>query len=426
MPHSSPPVRSGRPRALAAAMVCNVLEWFDFAVYAFLALPLSRVFFPAGHPTAALLSTFAVFGVSFVMRPLGGMLLGGFSDRHGRKPAMLLAAGMMGAATFSIGLMPSYEQIGLLAPLLLLAARLVQGFSAGGEWGAATAFLLEWARDGRRGFATSFLSVSVAVGSLFASAATAVLTGALSPESLDGWGWRLPFLFGGLLGAVALWLRTGIDETPVYRQTEAIRPATRDQGIKQVRRSILTVIGFTMHWTVCFYTFFVYLPIFSQKHGQLSPSQANWSNSAATGVIILCVPLIGWLSDRYGRRPFLMASCLLVAALAVPVFWSIAVLHSFAFTLGIQMLLGVALALYSGPGPAVTAELFSTRDRSRWSAVSYALAVAIFGGFAPFIAVWLVQLLDNPIAPAAYVMTAAAVSLLTIWHMPETAHEPIS
>ncbi|MDQ0349621.1 MFS transporter [Ancylobacter vacuolatus] len=421
---SGPTARSGR-RAFIGVLLCNVLEWYDFVIYGLLAVHLSRAFFPQESDTVALLATLAVFGVSFVMRPLGGLLLGGLGDSQGRKPALMIAAILMAAGTFAIGLLPTFEAIGVFAPVLLLVARLVQGFSAGGEWGIANAFLLETSPEGRRGFSTSFLSVTVALGSGLASAVAALLVTALSPENMEDWGWRMPFLLGGTLGIVALWLRSGIDETPVYRRVQAAR-ASAGTVLRRIRRPGLTVLGFTMHWTVCYYVFLIYMPLFTQRHAGLSAAQATWSNTICIASIILLVPLIGRLSDRYGRRPFLLCSCLLVLALVVPAMWAIVAFQSFPLVVGVQVLFGVTIALYSGPAPAVVAELFLTPDRSRWSSVSYAMAAAIFGGFAPFIAVWLTAMVDNPLAPAGYVIAAGATSLLVVWRMPETAHMPIS
>lgn len=414
-----------RRRSLVAVLLCNVLEWFDFAVYGMLAVYLARAFFPEDSAHVGLLATLAVFGVSFVMRPLGGLLLGGFGDGRGRKPALLVAAGLMAASTFAIGLIPSHERIGMFAPLLLLAARLAQGFSAGGEWGVANAFLLESAPLGRRGFATSFMAATVALGSGLASATTALLVGFLPAAAMEGWGWRVPFLLGGMLGLVALWLRTGLDETPAYRGA-AGAPARADEVLRRVHRPMLTVFGLTMHWTVCFYIFLIYLPLFTRKQGGLSASEASWANTLSTVAIMLIVPLVGHLSDRHGRRPFLMASCVLILLLTLPALWSIANIQGFALIAAIQLLLGASIALYSGAAPAVLVELFATRDRSRWSSVAYALAAAVFGGFAPFIAVWLTGALGSPLAPALYVILASATSLVTIWHMPETAHAPVA
>lgn len=446
-----------RIHAFSAVILCNALEWYDFAIYGILAFSISQAFFPQGDPGSSLLAALAVFGVTFVMRPLGGLLLGGLSDSRGRKPALLITAAMMAAGTLMIGLIPTYESIGVLSPILLVAARLLQGLSAGGEWGTANSFLIEWAPEGQRGFWGSFLSLTVALGSGLASGITALLITVLPPEDMSAWGWRIPFLLGGLLCLVCFWLRSGIDETPIYASASKERDASRKPVLNSAARksesafgspmrrfkdayrsvpvqldapisnlkSCLIVFGITIHWTVCYYMFLIYMPIFTRTHGQLNAAQSVWSNTICTIVIMLFVPVVGWLSDRHGRRPFLLASCASVILLTMPAFWLISTGSNFAMVVGIQALFGLAIALYSGPAPAVVAEIFPTTGRSRWSSVSYAMAAAIFGGFAPFLAVWLTRMLNSPMAPATYVICAALVSFLVILRMPETARLPL-
>lgn len=407
-------------------MLCNALEWYDFAIYGILAFNISQAFFPKDDPATSLLAALAVFGVTFVVRPLGALLLGGIGDSRGRKPALLISAAMMAAGTLSIGLIPIYDRIGILSPILLLLARLLQGLSAGGEWGAANSFLIEWAPQGRRGFWTSFLSLTVALGSGLASAMAAIIITLLSPEDMAAWGWRIPFLLGGVLCLVCLWLRNGMDETPAYVSAMSVRNAPRKAASQSHLRSCLTVFGVTVHWTVCYYMFLIYMPIFTRSQGQASPAQSVWSNTVCTIVIVLLVPFVGRLSDRYGRRPFMLASCAAVVLLTAPAFWLIAAGSGFARIVAIQALFGVAIALYSGAAPAAVAEQFPTFNRSRWSSVSYAAAAATFGGFAPFISVWLTNQFDSVMAPTVYVVLASAISLLVVLRMPETARMPLA
>ncbi len=414
-----------RRRALAAAIFCNALEWYDFAIYGILAVHISAAFFPGDNPTASLLATLAVFGITFVVRPLGALLLGGLADRRGRRPALLVSAALMAAGTFMIGLIPTHHAIGMFAPLLLLLARLLQGFSAGGEWGTANAFLFEWASEGQRGFWTSFLSLTVALGTGLASATAAILVTLLPAQDMANWGWRIPFLLGGVLCLFCLWLRRHMDETPAFTKTAKALERLTQASARPMLRPFLTVFGITIHWTVCYYIFLIYMPIFARSHGGVSPAESVWSNTICTVIIVCLVPVIGRLSDSYGRRPFMMASCVAVVLLTIPAFWLITTAPGFAAIVAIQGLFAIAIAFYSGAAPAAVAEQFATTHRSRWTSVSYAMAAAVFGGFAPFISVWLTERLDSAMAPTIYVLAASTISLLVVQRMCETASMPL-
>ena len=411
-------------RAVSAAVVGNVLEWYDFAVYGYLATIIAKNFFPPGDEVAALLATFAAFGVGFVVRPLGGIVIGRIGDTRGRKVALILTILLMAVGTVLIGLIPTYSTIGVLAPILLVLARLMQGFSAGGEWGGSTAFIVEWAPANKRGFYGSFQQCSVVGGLLLGSGVAALLTSILAPAVMDSWGWRIPFLLGGLLGPVGIYMRRNIDETPAYRRVAA---APANAGGDKTSPFILAAraFGFTILWTVSFYIFLSYMPTFTQKYAGLSRPAALWSNTAGLLLLMIAIPIMGLLSDRIGRKPLLLACCIAFIFLPYPLFSLMLSGASLTTIVLIQLLVGLAIAPFSGAGPAAIAEIFPTGTRSTYMSTGYALAVAIFGGFAPFIATWLIANTGSPISPTYYVIAAAIISTVVIMGLRETAREPL-
>jgi MHS family proline/betaine transporter-like MFS transporter len=409
-------------KAITAAGIGNVLEYYDFGVYGFLASVLARKFFPGGDDAAALLATFAAFGVGFLARPLGGIILGRMGDLRGRKSALVLTIVLMAIGTTGIGCIPEYGAIGVAAPVLLVLCRILQGLSAGGEWGNATAFIVEWSPEGRRGFFGSFSQASVIGGLLASSAVAAVLNSVFTPGEIDAWAWRVPFLLGAALLPIGLWLRRGIEETPRFRDEKAGHSA----GLADLGSPFALMVkafGFTILWTVCYYIMLTYLPTFTQKYAGMSTQASLWTNTIGLVALLVAIPLMGALSDRIGRKPMLIFCCLAFAVLTYPGFrlmlsglpvWGVAL---------VQIGFNIVIATFGGPGPAALVELFPTRTRTSLMSTSYALAVAIFGGFAPFIATWLIQQTGTPIAPTFYLIAAGIISAATIMTFKETAFE---
>ncbi|GAB3681734.1 MFS transporter [Salinisphaera aquimarina] len=416
-------------KAVVAAAFGNVLEWYDFAVYGFLATTIGHHFFPSDSEAAALIATFAVFGVGFIVRPLGGIVIGWIADRRGRKYALLLTLFAMAISTTVIGLIPSAASIGLWAPLLLLVARLVQGFSTGGEWGGSTAFMVEWAPAHRRGFFGSFQQSSVALGLLLGSAVVAVLGGLLGEAAMSDWGWRIPFLMGAVLGPVGLYIRRDVDESPAYEaamaagdthfEATAVEPTALSIG------RAARAFGFTTLWTVAYYVMLAYMPTFLQQHAGLSSTQSLWSNTIGLCVLVVAAPLMGALSDRWGRRPLLLGSCAAFFVLAWPLFTLVVASQAMVIVIAVQCLFALMIAMFSGPGPAAIAEMFPTRSRSLWMSTGYSLAVAVFGGFAPLIATVLIDGTGMVTSPTWYLMAAALLSGTVVLQMKETARSEL-
>ncbi|CAM3987382.1 MFS transporter [Bordetella tumulicola] len=421
---SMPDVSTAQSRkAIYAASIGNMLEWYDFGVYAYLATMIAAKFFPGTDPTASLLAAFAAYGVGFLARPFGGIVIGRMGDVRGRKVALVLTIFMMAFGTIGIGLLPSYETIGIWAPILLVALRIIQGIAAGGEWGTSTAFIIEWAPPERRGFFGSFQQVSTAGGSLLGSAIAALITTVLTNEQMLAWGWRVPFILGVVLVIVGVYIRRNVDETPSFQAT---RKAPVNEPVVSGLGLGVLAFGFTIFWTVAYYALLAWMPTFTQRYAGLTPSQALWCNTVGLIAMVIAIPLWGALSDRVGRRPLLLASAIGIGVLAWPLFSLMANIGGIAVVMPIQILLGVLLALYSGPGPAAISEIFPTHLRSTWMSAGYTVAAAVFGGFAPFMATWLIDATGSPVAPTyLYLMPAALISVIVVLRLKETSGRPL-
>jgi MHS family alpha-ketoglutarate permease-like MFS transporter len=379
-------------KAIVAGAIGNTVEWVDWAVYATLAPVFASQFFAKGDQAAALLSTLAVFAVGFVMRPIGGALLGAYADRYGRKKGLVLTIGLMAGAAFVIAVCPTYEAIGIAAPLILLLARLVQGFSAGGEFGSSSSFLVESAAARRRAFAGSWQQVSVGAGALIASLMGFVLTSTLSEAAMQSWGWRIAFGIGGLLGLVGLWLRVSVEETESFRTAAAEGRTARRSPILAVftehPRAALRVVGITIAGTLIYYVCISYMPGYAHAATGIPLRDALLANTIAIAYFLCVLPFVALLSDRFGRKVTLLAFAAGFVVIAYPAFLLIA-LGGFWPLLLVELVGVTFLAGYSANCAVVMAEQFPAEVRSTGIGLPYALAVAIFGGTAPYITTWM-------------------------------------
>ena len=379
---------SSRIKSIFSGSVGNMVEWYDWYVYAAFSLYFAKAFFPKGDTTAQLLNTAAIFAVGFLMRPIGGWLMGLYADRKGRKAALMASVLLMCFGSLLIALSPGYETIGVWAPVLLVFARLLQGLSVGGEYGTSATYLSEMATKERRGFFSSFQYVTLISGQLIALGVLIVLQQTLTEEQLYSWGWRIPFVIGALCAVVALYLRRGMEETESFKKTKVKPKESAMRTLLRHPKELMTVVGLTMGGTLAFYTYTTYMQKYLVNTVGMSISDST-TISAATLFLFMCIqPIVGALSDKIGRRPILIAFGVLGTLFTVPI---LTTLHTITTWWGAFFLIMAALIIVSGYtsiNAVVKAELFPTEIRALGVGLPYALTVSIFGGTAEYIALW--------------------------------------
>ncbi|MGH8785899.1 MAG: MFS transporter [Cupriavidus necator] len=403
-------------RATAAGFIGTFVEWFDYAAYGFLATVIAQVFFPKSDPTTSLMATYAVFALSFVVRPVGGVIWGHFGDKFGRRNTLSLSILIMSGSTFLIAFLPTYVQVGLWAPVLLLLIRLVQGFSASGEYAGAAAFLAEYAPNRRRGLYTSVIPAAEAAGLLFASLFVAGLHAVLTSEQLLEWGWRVPFLLAAPFGLVGRFIRLRLEDTPRFvamEQAHHVPQAPFKELMTSHRRTLLIGFGVTCLNAVGFYLLLSYMPVYLSKELGMSDSTSFLVSTISLASYVVMIFAMGMLSDRFGRKRMLVAACVLFGLFTVPLFQSLAG-AGLATIILVQIALGAFLTINDGTLPCFLSESFPTRVRYSGFALCFNSANALFGGTAPLVATWLISTTGNKLAPAWYLVAAAVVSLVAI------------
>jgi MHS family alpha-ketoglutarate permease-like MFS transporter len=410
-----------RLKSIVGGSIGNLVEWYDWYVYSAFSLYFAKVFFPPASQTAQLLNAAAVFAVGFLMRPVGGWLMGRYADRHGRRAALSASVMLMCFGSLMIAVTPGYARIGVAAPILLVAARLLQGLSVGGEYGASATYLSEMAGAKLRGFYSSFQYVTLISGQLIALVVLLLLQRTLGNAALEDWAWRIPFVIGGVLAVAALWLRRNIDETPSFRVAAAEGTVRRSplRELARYPRQIATVVGLTAGGTVAFYTFTTYAQKFLVNSGGWSKADASRISALTLVVFMLIQPLVGYISDRVGRRPVLISFGVLGLIGTVPVMTALAATRDEGTAFVLLMAALIAVSGYTSINAVVKAELFPTEIRALGVALPYAVTVALFGGTAEYIALW-AKNAGHEAWYFWYVTGCVAMSLLVYVKMPET------
>ncbi|MEV0275675.1 MFS transporter [Streptomyces sp. NPDC050610] len=424
----APGQRSVHRKVAAATAVGNFVEWFDSGAYAIMSATIAGLFFPQYDKTAALLATWAVFAGGFIARPAGAAFFGRYGDRIGRNRMLALSVLCMSGSTLLIGLLPSYTTLGIAAPILLFLLRAMQGFSTGGEYTGASAFIMEYAPEGRRARYACVVALTVGLASVAGALTGLLITSTLDDGSLRSWGWRIPFLLAGPLGFIGLFLRSRIDDTPVFRAMEE-RDSVQDAPLREAwrvcRRQVLTLFGYSITNAVGYYLMSSYMIAYMSEEVGYTKSQAMLTSVLAMLAYCAACPAAAAASDRFGRKPMLLVACGGFAVMTLPAFWLIGTGLPGAI-IGTAVLAVLVSIIGTSNVPAM-AEAFPSQLRASGSAIGYTAAYVLFGGTAPFVATGLVSLAGTPLAPGFYLMALAAVSaLVVLFSFRETVRLPLT
>ena len=423
-----------KKKSILAAVIGNALEWYDFLAFAFMTPIVAKLFFPNNpadpdNNINQILLTTAVFGVGFFMRPVGGIVLGLYGDRKGRKAAMVMVTGLMAVAIALITFAPTYAAVGIAAPLFIVLARLLQGFAAGGEFGTSTALLIEMAPPGRRGFYGSWQMTGQMIALLLGAAAGTLITEVFTQAQIMAWAWRLPFAFGLLIVPVAIYIRRNVEEPEAFVRMKAaqaagtVRQATLGEMLKNHLRETLVGMGLVVTLTVSIYITFTYLTTFSTVTLKLPLRDTFLVQMASAAFMIVLMPLMGAWSDRIGRRPLMIGSLIGYLLVLYPAYAWLTAEPSIMRLLVAQLSICVFVSVYFGVFSTVIAELFPANVRSLGMSLAYNIAVMIFGGFAQFIVTWLIRATGSPMAPAYYVMFGVVVGLVAACFIRDRTHD---
>ncbi|WP_423822990.1 MFS transporter [Salinisphaera sp. SPP-AMP-43] len=413
-------------KAVVAAGMGNALEWFDFSVYSYMAATIGQVFFPSHSSSASLLAAFAGFAVAFAVRPLGGLFFGPLGDKVGRSAVLATTIIMMSVGTFVIGVLPSFETIGIWAPILLVVARLIQGFSTGGEYGGAATFICEYSPDRNRGFLASFLEFGTLGGYIIGALLVLGTQLLLGDAAFKDWGWRIPFLCAAPLGLFGLYLRLKLEDSPAF---EAVKEEGEAKGsfgnlVTNHLRQLFLCVGLVLILNVAYYTILTYLPSYLTSELDIGSIESTLL-LVVTMVGMMCVIyLFGGLSDRVGRKPVLVGTCLGFILLSWPAFLLLQTTAVWGVIIGL-VILGLLTVALAGTMPATLPAIFPTNVRYGGFAIAYNISTAAFGGTAPYLIQWLIGVTGNKSVPAFYLMLAAGIALIPILLIPETANRPL-
>lgn len=413
---------ASRSRLLLAGVAGNVLEWFDFAIYGFFAVTIGKLFFPAADPVAQVIAAFGVFAIGFLMRPIGGVLLGYIGDKHGRHSAMLISVAAMAIPTFLVGVLPTYAVLGLAAPIVLLLLRMIQGLSVGGEYTTSIVYMIENTPASKRGLVGSFAVSGAVLGILLGSAFGAVLATWLDTAQLEAWGWRVPFWCGLVLGLAGLWLRRvpASEANPIPATPHPLKTAWKSH-----RMVMLQVSGLSMVNATVFYLVFVYVVSWMELVNHASAARALEINSESMVLLMVVMLASGWLSDKVGGRPVMMVSAALIFIFAWPFFWLMHSTNDFWVQAG-QFGFAITIGGYLGAQPAFMVRFIPAAVRCTAAGLGYNVTLGLAGGLSPMIATWLVHRTHDDLSPAFLVMIAALISWWSVRSLPKTSQDNLT